>query len=74
MKINSFVILDGESYNLQSFVEKELIKTSKILDGKMICGVAYEDTGIKNKHVKQAIQILNKKRAVSSFFYFVKWS
>ena len=61
LDIESFVILDDESFDLQSFVGKELIKTSEVIEGKMICGAAYEDTGLKRKHVKQAIQILNKR-------------
>lgn len=58
--IDSFVILDDESYDLQSFVGKELVKTSKVIEGDMIKGLPYEDTGLKRSHVKQAIKILNK--------------
>lgn len=58
--IDKFVILDDESFDLQSFVGKELVKTSKVIEGDIIKGLAYEDTGIKMKHVKQAIKILNK--------------
>jgi hypothetical protein len=57
--INSFVILDDESYDLQSFVGKELIKTSEVKEGEMIRGSWYENTGLKRKHVNQAIKILN---------------
>lgn len=59
LTIDRFVILDDESYDLQSFVGKELVKTSKVIEGDMIQGLAYEDTGLKRKHVKQAIKILN---------------
>jgi hypothetical protein len=60
--VDGFVILDDESYDLQSFVGKELVKTSKVIEGNMIQGLAYEDTGLKIKHVKQAIKILNKSK------------
>jgi hypothetical protein len=59
IRIDKFVILDDESYDLQSFVDKELVKTSKVIEGNMIRGLPYEDTGLKNKHAKQAIKILN---------------
>ena len=57
--INSFVILDDESFDLQSFVGKQLVKTSSVKEGSMIQGLSYEDTGLKRKHVKRAIRILN---------------
>lgn len=60
LNIESFVILDDESYDLQSFIGKQLVKTSKVIDGDMIRGRAYEDTGLKRRQVKQAIKILNK--------------
>lgn len=60
LAVDSFVILDDESYDLQSFVGKELVKTSKVIEGKMIQGLPYEDTGLKRKHVRNAIKILNK--------------
>jgi hypothetical protein len=59
--VDRFVVLDDESYDLQSFVDKELVKTSKVIEGNMIQGLAYEDTGLKRKHVKQAIKILNNR-------------
>lgn len=59
--IDRFVILDDESFDLQSFVGKELVKTSKVIEGNMIHGHPQEDTGLKRRHVKQAIQILNKE-------------
>lgn len=59
INIESFVILDDESYDLQSFVGKQLVKTSNVIEGEMIKGLPYEDTGLKRKHVKQAIRILN---------------
>lgn len=59
LEVERFVILDDESFDLQSFVDKELVKTSKVIEGRMIQGLAYEDTGLKRKHIKQAIKILN---------------
>lgn len=61
LTVDRFVILDDESFDLQSFVGKELVKTSKVIEGDMIQGLSYEDTGLKRKHVKQAIKILNDK-------------
>ena len=60
LAVDRFVVLDDESFDLQSFVGRELVKTSKVIEGDMIQGLAYEDTGIKRKHIKQAIKILNK--------------
>lgn len=60
--IDGFVILDDESYDLQSFVGKELVKTSRVIEGDMIKGLPYEDTGLKQRHVKQAIKILLASR------------
>ena len=58
IKVDNFVILDDESFDLQSFVGTNLVKTSKVVEGDMIKGLAYEDTGLKRKHIKQAIKIL----------------
>jgi len=60
LTVDRFVILDDESYDLQSFVGRELVKTSKVIEGNMIQGLPYEDTGLKRKHVKQSIDILNR--------------
>ena len=56
--VESFVILDDEQFDLQGFIGKELVRTS---EKDYICGKAEEDTGLKRKHVKQAIKILNKE-------------
>lgn len=55
-----FVILDDERYDLECFVGSHLVQTSSVGKGQMIMGHAREDTGLKNKHVKQAIEILRK--------------
>lgn len=60
-EIESFVILDDERFDLECFVDTHLVQTSSVPKGKMIRGHWYENTGLKNKHVKKAIQILNKK-------------
>lgn len=62
LNIESFVILDDESFDLQSFVGKQLVKTSSVKEGQMIQGLAKEDTGLKRKHVKQAIKILKGEK------------
>lgn len=58
--VDAFVVLDDETSDLQGFLGKELIKTSEIEEGEIIRGAWYENTGLKRKHVKQAIKILNK--------------
>ena len=58
-QVNKFIILDDENFDLQSFIGKELIQTSSVPKGKYIKGKWYENTGLKNKHVRQAIKILN---------------
>jgi len=62
LTVDKFVILDDESFDLQSFVGKELVETSKVIEGNMIKGLPYEDTGLKRKHVKQAVMILNNEK------------
>lgn len=62
LTIDKFVILDDESFDLQSFVGKELVKTSEVAEGGMIQGIAYKDTGLKRKHVNRAIEILGRKQ------------
>ena len=57
---NNFIILDDENADLQFFIGKELIQTSSVPRGRMIKGRWYENTGLKNKHVRQAIKILNE--------------
>ena len=59
-QVNKFIILDDENFDLQSFIGKELIQTSSVPKGKYIKGKWYENTGLKNKHVRQAIKMLNR--------------
>jgi 5'(3')-deoxyribonucleotidase len=56
--INNFVILDDERYDLECFVGTHLVQTSSVKENQIIEGHANENTGLKNKHVKQAIKIL----------------
>ena len=58
--VKRFVILDDERYDLECFVGSHLVQTSSVGKGEMIMGHDREDTGLKNKHVKQAIEILRK--------------
>ena len=55
--IESFVVLDDEQFDLQSFVGNRLVRTS---EKDYICGRVEEESGLKRKHVKQAIKILNQ--------------
>lgn len=59
-KIKNFVILDDERFDLECFVGTHLVQTSSVPKGKMIMGFWYENTGLRNKHVKRAIEILNR--------------
>lgn len=61
--IESFVILDDESFDLKRFVGKELVLTSS-KKVKMITGHWSDNTGLKNKHVRKAIKILNERKDV----------
>lgn len=58
--VKRFVILDDERYDLECFVGSHLVQTSSVGKGEMIMGHNREDTGLKNKHVKQAIEILRR--------------
>jgi hypothetical protein len=59
-EIESFVILDDERRDLQCFVDDRLVQTSSAKGSQMIKGHWREDTGLKEKHVRQAIAILNE--------------
>ena len=59
-EVNKFIILDDENFDLQCFMEKELIQTSSVPRGRYIKGQWFENTGLKNKHVRQAIKMLNR--------------
>ena len=58
-EVNKFIILDDENFDLQCFIGKELILTSSVPSGRMIKSQWFENTGLQNKHVRQAIRILN---------------
>lgn len=58
--VKRFVILDDERYGLECFVGSHLVQTSSVGRGEIIKGYARENTGLKRKHVKQAIEILTK--------------
>ena len=58
--VKRFVILDDERYDLERFVGSHLVQTSSVGKGQMIMGRARENTGLKNKHVRQAIKILRR--------------
>lgn len=59
-QVNKFIILDDENFDLQCFIGKQLVQTSSIPRGKYIRGHWYENTGLKNKHIRQAIKMLNR--------------
>ena len=60
--ITNFVILDDENSFLSVFWEDaRFIQTSTVPKGTLIKGLAIEDTGLKNKHVRKAIKVLNNK-------------
>ena len=59
-KVESYVVIDDERSDLECFVRvNRLVQTSSVPEGEMIKGLWYENTGLKRKHVKQAIEILN---------------
>ena len=58
-EVGNFVILDDERFDLECFVGSNLVQTSSVLKGDIIKGNWKENTGLKRKHVKKAIGILN---------------
>lgn len=58
-EVENFVILDDERFDLECFVDSNLVQTSSVLKGNIIKGNWRENTGLKRKHVKKAIKILN---------------
>ena len=58
-EIDSFIIFDDDSYSLQDFLHKELIKTSITGDKEMIMDMD-DCTGICKEHVEEAIKKLIK--------------
>ena len=57
--VDSFIILDDDSYDLGDFCDKELIKTSFTANNKMIENMD-NTCGLCLYHVEKAISILNK--------------
>lgn len=57
--IDTFVILDDDSYDLQKFIDRELIKTSFTAPNEMVKDMG-DCTGLQDEHVVKAINILNK--------------
>lgn len=55
-EIESYVILDDERFNFDKLFHSRLILTSESIDIK---GEWSESLGLKRKHIKQAIKILN---------------
>ena len=60
-EVENFVILDDERFDLECFVDSNLVQTSSVLKGNIIKGNWRKDTGLKRKHVKKAIKILNRE-------------
>lgn len=57
-EITNYLILDDERFNFDEELLSHMVKTS---DTDEIGGAWSENTGLKIKHIKHAIQILNKK-------------
>lgn len=58
--IFSYIILDDENTDMSPFNKSlRFIQTSTVEDGVMIMGHYYENTGLKKKHIKEAIRLLN---------------
>lgn len=59
-KVDKYIILDDENILLPYYKDDErFIQTSTVAKGVMIRGHYKENTGLKNRHVKEAIRILN---------------
>ena len=59
-KVDKYIILDDENTLLPYYKDDErFIQTSSVAKGVMICGHYKENTGLKNRHVEEAIRILN---------------
>lgn len=57
--IESFVILDDETFDIIDYFPDRIVKTAHKPHDYMIRGHWDEKTGLKHKHIKQAIKILN---------------
>jgi hypothetical protein len=56
--IESFIIIDDETFDLMKYVDTVLIKTSWIASGEMITQMS-GCCGLQEEHVEKAIKILN---------------
>lgn len=59
--IDTFVILDDDSYDLQKFIGRELVKTSFTAPKEMVKDMN-DCTGLQDEHVERAIRILNGEK------------
>lgn len=58
-KVKNFIILDDENSFMKAFWDDErFIQTSEVPKGILITGRDIENTGLRRKHVKKAIKIL----------------
>jgi hypothetical protein len=57
--VDRYIILDDENFDLDYFGEN-FIQTSSIKEDEIIKGYWRENTGLKRKHVKKAIKLLNQ--------------
>lgn len=61
---DSYIILDDENSDIVPYVDlSRFIQTSTVPIGCLITGKGCENTGLRRKHVKLAIQILNRKES-----------
>ena len=59
-KVDKYIILDDENTLLPYYKDDErFIQTSTVAKGVMICGNYKENTGLKNRHVEEAIRLLS---------------
>ena len=58
--VDSFIVIDDDSYDLVDFIDRELIKTSNTKDDEMIMNMD-SCTGLCGYHVEEAVCKLNKK-------------
>lgn len=64
-KVDNFIILDDENSFMKAFWNNErFIQTSEVPKGTLIIGRGIENTGLRRKHVKKAIRVLTKEKAI----------
>jgi len=66
--VESFIILDDDSYGLIDFINNGLIKTSNTKDGEMVKDMS-QYTGLCEHHIEQAINLLNNKKEKNMEIY-----